>query len=80
MGDDGEKQLELNFSTTDITMYARTEGYDTPPSYDATGLPFKTLDEFERHYYITNNEELHSLWSMVSDLEDALAMAAKMSL
>ena len=78
MGDDGEKQLELNFSTTDITMYARREHY-VEPTYDATGLPFKTLDEFERHYYITNNEELHSLWMMVSDLEDALAVSARMN-
>lgn len=77
MGDDGEKQLDLPLDGAE--MLYRDLNYDTPPTYDATGLPFKTLDEFERHYYITNNEELHSLWMMVSDLEDALAVSARMN-
>ena len=78
MGDDEHVQLEFNFSTTDINMYARRDHY-VEPIYDTEDLPFKTLGEFERHYYITNQQELCSLWNMVSDLEDALRVSAELS-
>lgn len=77
MGDDGHVQIDLPLDGYD--MLYRDQHYDFPPIYDTTGLPFKTLDEFERHYYITDQEELHSLWLMVSDLEDALTVAARLN-
>jgi hypothetical protein len=77
MGDDGHVQIDLPLDGYD--MLYRDQHYDFPPTYDAVGLPFKTLDEYERHYYITNQEELQSLWLMVSNLEDALAVSARMN-
>lgn len=77
MGDE-PVQLELLFSITDLNMYGRRESSYCKVSYDTDGLAFKTLDEYERHYYITDQTELHSLWLMVSDLEDTLTMSIRL--
>jgi len=73
----GDEHVQLRFIFEVNDMVTRDQYY-TDTSYETEGLPFKTLDEYERHYYITGQSELHSMWLMVSDLEDALTVSAQL--
>ena len=42
------------------------------------GMPFKTAEEFERHYYMLGNTRMASMWTIVDELDTALSVAAQL--
>jgi hypothetical protein len=42
------------------------------------GMPFKTAQEFENHYYMKGDSRMASMWTLVDELDTALAVAARL--
>lgn len=42
------------------------------------GMPFKTAEEFERHYYMKNDTRMASMWTIADDLDTALSVASRL--
>jgi hypothetical protein len=42
------------------------------------GMPFKTAEEFERHYYMLGDTRMASMWTLVGELDTALSVAARL--
>jgi hypothetical protein len=41
-------------------------------------MPFKTAEEFERHYYMLGDTRMASMWTLVDELDTALSVAARL--
>lgn len=57
----------ISFSTVGEGIYENTHG-----------MPFKSAEEFERHYYMAGNTRMASLWGIVHDTDIALDVAARL--
>lgn len=42
------------------------------------GMPFKTAEEFERHYYMLGDTRMASMWTLVVELDTALSVASRL--
>jgi hypothetical protein len=64
--DRDEAQPSMQFSMSD----------DTGVYTNIHGLPFKTPQEFERHYYMLGDTRMASMWTIVDELEVALEVSS----
>lgn len=42
------------------------------------GMPFKTVAEFENHYYMKGDSRMASMWTLVDELDTALSVASRL--
>ena len=69
--------LNLPLHGTDkefISFSVKDEGIIT----NSQGLPYKTPEEFERYFYMKNDQTMVSLFACLDDLTTALSVAARL--
>lgn len=42
------------------------------------GMPFKTAEELERHYYMLGDTRMASMWNIIDELDTALFVASRL--
>lgn len=67
--------LNLHESDKDVS-FSMTDGDGV---YQNTlGMPFKTAQEFENHYYMQGDSRMASMWALIDELDTALSVAARL--
>ncbi len=67
--------LNLHGSDHDVS-FSMTDG--DGQYQNIHGMPFKTAQEFERHYYMLGDTRMASMWTLVDELDTALSVASRL--
>ena len=66
--------LDFDANATGISFSVQDGGIYT----NMHGMPFKTAEEFERHYYMKGDTRMASMWTIADDLDTALSVASRL--